>query len=185
MKKLIGFLLVAALAGCARHASNPPTALMAAAGRGDLAQARALLAAGADVNEARGVHWVRGMAVEGNSPLAGDTALLVAIHADQPDIARILLDAGARIDVKDSWRRSAWHYLQFAITKDRGVEMTRLILSLKNAPVVDQHFLYARETAKQAGNDEVVRLLTAYLAVHQPGPCPGPTEPQVLCGRQI
>jgi hypothetical protein len=164
---------------------RPISPRMVAAGRGDLARARALIAAGADVNERRGVHRVSGMAVEGDNPIAGETALLFAIESNQLDIARALLDAGARIDARDSWGRPAWHYLALAIGTNRGAPMTRLVLSLKNGPPVDEYFLQARQAARNAGNDEVVLLLTEYLASHQPGDCvAGSTERQGLCGKQ-
>lgn len=185
MNKLIALLMLAVLAGCARHEGNPSTPLMDAAGRGDLARTRALLAAGADVNERRGVHAVPGMAVEGDNPIAGETALLIAIQSNQLDIARALLDAGARLDVKDTWRRPVWHYLQVAIGRTRGAPMTQLVLAQKSLPTVDEYFLQVRVTAQREGNDEVVYLLTEYLKSHQPAPCiAGSTEPQPLCGKQ-
>lgn len=184
-KTRIAILIAAALASCARHESDLPTELMQAAGRGDLARANALLAAGANVNEKRGVHRVTGMAVEGDNPIAGETALLFAIQANQAETARVLLDAGARMDVKDSWHRPVWHYLALAVGRNRGAPMTRLVLSRNDAPPVDEYFLQARATAQREGNDEVAYLLTEYLKTHQPGPCTaGPTGPQVLCGKQ-
>lgn len=185
MNKLIAMLMLAALAGCARHEAAPPTALMEAAGKGDLARTRALLAGGADVNERRGVRAIPGMAVEGDNPMTGETALLIAIQSDQLDVARALLDAGARLDVKDSWHRPVWHYLELAMGRTRGGAMTRLILSQKNAPAVDRYFMQARGTAQREGNEEVAHLMTEYLKTHQPGPCvAGPTESQALCGKQ-
>jgi hypothetical protein len=186
MNKLTALLLFAALAGCARHEGNPSTPLMDAAGRGDLARTRALLAAGADVNERRGVHAVPGMAVEGDNPMAGETALLIAIQSNQVDIARALLAAGARLDVKDNWRQPVWHYLQLAMGRNQGGPMTRLVLAQKHLPAVDKYFLQARVTARREGNDEVDYLLTEYLKSHQPGPCiAGTAEPQPLCGIQL
>ena len=185
MNKLTALLLFAALAGCARHEGNPSTPLMDAAARGDLGRTRALLAAGADVNERRGVHAVPGMAVEGDNPIAGETALLIAIQSNQLDIARAVLEAGARLDVKDTWRQPVWHYLALAIGTTRGAPMTRLVLAQKNLPAVDEYFLQARVTARRAGNDEVDYLLTEYLKSHQPGPCIArPGENQPLCGKQ-
>jgi ankyrin repeat protein len=185
MNKLTALLLLAALAGCGRHEGRPPTPLMDAAARGDLARTRALLTAGADVNERRGVRAIPGIAVEGDNPIAGETALLVAIESNHLDIARALLAAGARLDVKDNWRQPVWYYLQRAIGSNRGAPMTRLVLAQKNLPAVDEYFLQARVTARRAGNDEVDYLLTEYVKSHQPGPCIGGTaEPQPLCGKQ-
>jgi len=186
MKKLLPLLLIASLAACARHEANPLTPLMAAAVQGDLGRARALLAAGADVNEKRGVHAIPGMAVEGDNPSSGETALLFAIESNQLDMVRVLLAAGARVDVKDSARRSVWYYLERAIGKERGAPMAQLLMSLPAAPVVDYYFINARLTAKNAGNDELVRMMSDYLRTHQPPPCPSnEMAPASLCGKQI
>lgn len=186
MKKILALLMVASLAACARHEANTLTPLMAAAVQGDLGRARALLAAGADVNEKRGVHAIPGMAVEGDNPSSGETALLFAIESNQLDMVRVLLAAGARVDVKDSARRPVWYYLGRAIGKEQGTSMAQLLMSLPAAPVVDYDFMNARMTARRAGNDELVRMMSDYLRTHQPPPCPSNgMMSAILCGRQI
>jgi hypothetical protein len=70
------------LTGCDRGVAVPP--LCAAARAGDTERIAQLIRAGADVDERGGVNnW---------------TALMHAVHKNQPDAVRLLLDSGADID---------------------------------------------------------------------------------------
>jgi ankyrin repeat protein len=87
------------------------TALMLAAHSGHLESVKALLAAKADVNaKARGfrvLEWACGhedalvlMRRVGPDKITGFTALMIAVGAYQPDVAEVLLQAGADVNAK-------------------------------------------------------------------------------------
>lgn len=81
-------LLVLGLSvGC----GDVPTGLVDAAERGDLAAVERLLEDGADVDERRA---------------DGRTAVTAAALADQVDVARTLIEAGADVDLQDSGRNN-------------------------------------------------------------------------------
>lgn len=80
------------------------TLLIRAARRGDLAQVELLLAHGADLE-----------ALDECDSNRGDTALLVALYGGHEKVARRLLAAGARTDVKNRWD---WGPLHMATQSD-------------------------------------------------------------------
>ena len=75
------------MAGC----GETPTGLVDAASRGDAAEVRALLDDGADVNERRD---------------DGRTALTAAALGDHVEVARVLIAAGADVDLQDAGRNN-------------------------------------------------------------------------------
>ncbi len=88
---------LAAIAGAGPALSGPADdqALIAAAGRGDLAAVRGLLAQGASVT-ARDDR--------------GRTALLAATHGNHVEVARVLIAAGADVNAKDAIEDSPFLY---------------------------------------------------------------------------
>jgi ankyrin repeat protein len=85
------------------------TALMLAAGRGDVGTLRLLLARGADVDL---------------QPATGWTALMRACNAGRLDCARLLLRAGA-----DPNLRNIEGYTAYGRTRRRDAELLRLLLA--------------------------------------------------------
>jgi ankyrin repeat protein len=99
-------LLVAAGADVnAREGWLGQTALMWAAAENDPAMVRELLAAGADVNARSTVHeWERDVTAEPRRkymPRGGWTPLLFAARDGAVDAARVLVEAGADVDLQD------------------------------------------------------------------------------------
>ncbi len=80
-------------------ANNGISLLMIAARRGNLANVDLLLKHGADVNQRD----------ETSNDNRGDTALLVALYAGQEQVVHRLLNAGARMDVKNMWDWGPMH----------------------------------------------------------------------------
>jgi ankyrin repeat protein len=71
--------------------------------------ARALIAAGASVN------WADGEMV---------TPLILAAHKNRPEVARLLLEAGADPAPRDKWGRQA---LDYALRRGAGDPIARMI----------------------------------------------------------
>jgi ankyrin repeat protein len=86
------------------------TALIEAAGRGDAAELRSLVATGADLEARDG---------------CGRTALLAATHANEVAAARLLVEAGADVNAKDDMQDSPYLY---AAAEGR-LEILRLTLA--------------------------------------------------------
>ena len=125
---VFGAALVAAVATLAAGApANSPVA--DAAERGDLAEVRALLRSGFDVNAAQGdgmtaLHWAAadnhldiartllyaGAAVRATTRLGGYTPLHLAARSGNTEIATILLDSGADPDAYTSTGVTAMHF---------------------------------------------------------------------------
>ena len=116
-------------------------ALIAAAGKGDLATVERLIAAGANV-KARDTH--------------GRTALLAATHANQVAVARALIAAGADVNAKDDIEDSPYLYA--------GAEGRIEILSMTLAASADlkstnRYGGTALIPAAHHGHPEAVRIL--------------------------
>ncbi len=149
--RLVGALLVAAVAGLPAEPSAMPAPaaaaepngceLVDAARRGDAAAVEALIEAGADVGVTGG---------------DGSTALLWASHGDDVDTARRLLDAGAAVDAaNDLGATPLW-----AASQNGSGAMVRLLLGAGADPDVA---LLSGETpamvAARAGSADVVEQL--------------------------
>jgi ankyrin repeat protein len=80
-------------------ANNGITILMLAARRGSMRNIDLLLQFGADVNQRD----------ETSNNNRGDTALLVALHTGREDVMLRLLQAGARLDVRNMWDWTPMH----------------------------------------------------------------------------
>jgi ankyrin repeat protein len=96
------------------RASESPTRLMRAAQIGDIDTVRKLLTRKTvDIEERRGTSIRFGLfAVHGPSePIYGESALLYAIKGHSPETVRLLLEAGADTNVRDSRNMSIWDYL--------------------------------------------------------------------------
>ncbi|HEV2800283.1 MAG TPA: ankyrin repeat domain-containing protein [Pyrinomonadaceae bacterium] len=105
----LSVVLLAALSACSHRQLS--TALTAAAERGDTAQVKKLIAAGADVNE---------------KDHAGLTALMWAARKGHTEIARALVDARADMNVRDC-ASAGWTPLMHAIHKNQN-DMARLLI---------------------------------------------------------
>ncbi|HYG11937.1 MAG TPA: ankyrin repeat domain-containing protein [Pyrinomonadaceae bacterium] len=101
--------LLLTLAACQKH--QPSTALTVAAERGDVAQVKQLIAAGADVNEKD--KW-------------GHTALMWAARKGHAEIARALVEARADMNVRDC-ASAGWTPLMHAIHKNQN-DLARLLI---------------------------------------------------------
>lgn len=101
--------LLLTLAACQKH--HPTTALTIAAERGDTAQVKRLIAAGADVNE---------------KDKSGYTALMWAAREGHTEIARALVEARADMNVRDC-ASAGWTPLMHAIHKNQN-DLARLLI---------------------------------------------------------
>lgn len=118
-------------------------ALIAAAGRGDKAQAERLLAAGTDVRARDG---------------RGRTALLTATHGNHIEIARQLIKAGADVNAKDDLQDSAF---LFAGAEGR-VEILKLTLAAgADLKSINRYGGTALIPAAHHGHVDAVKLLLA------------------------
>ena len=143
--------LLLTLAACQKH--QPSTALTIAAERGDTAQVKSLIAAGADVNE---------------KDRAGFTALMWAARNGHTEITRALVDARADVNMRDC-ASAGWTPLMHAIHKNQN-DLARLLIERGadvNASAGDCHERKAEggktALAYAAGNDnaEIVKVLLA------------------------
>ncbi|MBO7743802.1 ankyrin repeat domain-containing protein [Paenibacillus sp. MWE-103] len=116
-------------------------ALIAAAGRGDAAEVRRLLAEGAEVN-ARDAR--------------GRTALLAATHAGDAEAARLLIDAGADLDLQDAILDNPFLY---AGAQGRLEILKLLIAAGADAKRTNRYGGVALIPASEKGHAETVRTL--------------------------
>jgi len=146
-------LMLLMLAGCTRL---PTTALTIAAERGDAAEARRLIAAGADVNE---------------RDKAGLNALMWAARNGDTEIAKLLINARADLNARDC-ASAGWTPLMHAIHKNQN-DLARLLIERGadvNAAAGDcrEHQAEGGKTALAyaAANDnaEIVKALLAHGA---------------------
>jgi ankyrin repeat protein len=131
---------------------------MSAAGAGNAARVRELVAAGADVNEPRGLRVVPGALIEGDSPPQGETALMFAVDAGDVDTVRALLDAGARVDAGANYGNSVWNRLGQRLGTPSAVEILRLLLSRSPHMPQDQAISMLR-SAMSGANEAVVAIV--------------------------
>jgi len=101
--------LLLTLAACQKH--HPSTTLTIAAERGDTAQVKQLIAAGADVNE---------------KDKSGYTALMWAARNGHTEVASLLLQARADMNVRDC-ASAGWTPLMHAIHKNQN-DLARLLI---------------------------------------------------------
>jgi Protein of unknown function (DUF3592)/Ankyrin repeats (3 copies) len=101
-------------------ANNGVTLLMLAARRGSMHNIDLLLQYGADVNQRD----------ETSNNNRGDTALLVALHTGREDVMVRLLQAGARLDVRNMWDWTPMHMAAqgncipcLELLKSRGLDL--------------------------------------------------------------
>lgn len=162
LKNLALIVGALALAACQHREADPPTPLMQAAYRGDAAQVRSMIAAGADVNRRLGVHWVSGARIHGDNPQHGETALLFGAKSGDSEVLRALLDAGADIAATDSSQFSVWYHLRQGIGEHRGTEAVRLLLARSPNKIAAADTDSMLLTAAQAGNEGLVGMLLEY-----------------------
>jgi len=127
------------------------TALMAAVYAGQEETARVLIAAGAEVNcETR----------EGYST-CNDCPLTLAVKVQDPSIVALLLQAGARVDIRDSRGRTA---LMYAVSSGNP-EIVRLLLSAGASPAARDHegLTIFNWLALAPGNKAVIRHMLEEL----------------------
>jgi hypothetical protein len=144
LMRLLTAVAAAALCGMAAPSPTPrETALLQAAGAGDVAKVRALLSAGADV-EARDDR--------------GETALLRAARAGSLAMVRDLIAAKASVDASD--RNGLTPLIE--ATRVGQVDVVRALLEAGASPD-RQHRAYgtALDVAEHAGRSDLVALLRA------------------------
>jgi ankyrin repeat protein len=156
IKSLLFVVVVAATASCSgtHHEPAELTPLMSAASNGNAVRVRQLIAAGADVNEPRGLRVVPGGRIEGDSAPQGETALMFAVDAGDLDTIRVLLDAGARTDVRANWGNNVWERLRRRLSGPNAVEILRLLLS--RSPRIPPDLATAMLADAMSGANEAV-----------------------------
>ena len=117
---------------------------------GNLAEVRAALARGEDVN---------------NMDLDGSTALMLAVEKKHNSIVKLLLDQPAvEVNVKDKWGRTALHIA----AKNNNAEGARMLLLHKDfnsANVTDKSGFTALMIAVGLKKEEVLRELVEHQCV--------------------
>jgi ankyrin repeat protein len=121
------------------RAETPP--LVAAAERGDAAEVRRLLAAGA--------------AVDGRDD-RGRTALLAATHADRPEVAALLIAAKADVNAKDAIQDSPYLY---AAAEGRVAILRQTLAAGADLKSTNRYGGTGLIPAAHHGYPEVVRIL--------------------------
>ena len=122
------------------HAQNRDQALIAAAGKGDLAAVERLIREGASV-AARDSR--------------GRTALLVATHGNHVPVARALIAAGADVNAKDDMQDSAFLYAG----AEGRTEILKMTLPTADLKSTNRYGGTALIPAAHHGHTEAVRIL--------------------------
>jgi ankyrin repeat protein len=159
---LLFFLVIAATAGCTHHESAQLTPLMSAASAGDAARVRELIAAGANVNQPRGLRLASGIRIEGDTRSNSETALMFAIDSGNLESIRALLDAGARVDGQGSGGNEVWSRLDRRLDAPNAVEVLRLLLSRSPRIPLDQATSMLH-TAMSGANETVVSIVLDHV----------------------
>lgn len=162
INSLLFVLVVAATASCTHHELAELTPLMSAASAGNAARVRELIAAGADVNEPRGLRIAPGGRIEGDNPPHGETALMFAVDAGDVDTIRALLDAGARIDVHGGFEGNVWRRFSHRLGSPNAVEILRLLLS-RSARIPQDEAALILPYAMSGANEAVVSMVLEYV----------------------
>lgn len=150
LRALAPLAAAATLAGCGgggRNETRPDpardAALVEAAARGAVDEARRLLDAGVSVSHADGT---------------GRTALIAAAYGNQVEVAELLIDAGADVNTKDGTVQSAY----LIATSEVGDDTRLLELTLENGADVtslDSYDGTGLIRAADRGHVEIVRRL--------------------------
>lgn len=136
-------MFVAALViamSAAADAQNRDQALIAAAGKGDLAAVERLIREGASVAARDG---------------RGRTALLVAAHGNHVGVARALIAAGADVNAKDNMEDSAFLYAG----AEGRIEILKMTLPTADLKSTNRFGGTALIPAAHHGHSEAVRIL--------------------------
>ena len=151
----------------AREASHGQTALMWAATQENPEAVRVLLAHGADVHARSDTHLLPVNLGNGNpfedyvlQPQRGSTPLMFAARNGRVENARLLLDAGADVNVKAPNGESA---LVLASFSDQG-KVAALLLERGADPMAADAGYTALHTAVSRGDAELVKALCAHGA---------------------
>ena len=158
IRSLLFVLVLAATAGCTHHEPGHLTPLMSAAGAGNAARVKELIAAGTDVNAQRGLRLASGMRIEGDTRSNNETALMFAIDGGDPESIRALLDAGARVDVQEGGGNAVWRRLDRRLNAPNAVEVLRLLLS-RSPRIPSDSATSMLHTAMFGANETVVSIV--------------------------
>lgn len=131
------------------------TAILEAASGSNLALIEFLISKGANVNDA---NKLAGKVKHGDIALVGLTPLMLAVPYASPEFVRVLLDAGASLNARDSRGMTA---LMFAVSTDsQNPKNVRLLLKRGADPALkDQNGDTALDWARKIGNPVTIRLL--------------------------
>jgi hypothetical protein len=147
------------------RALGSPTELMTAATKGDDQALAALIRSGADVNAQRGQTWKLKLCIivacSGTSSAFGQTALMLAAEAQSAHSVKVLLDAGADPDLRDSAGLDAIDHSLLRGGQYRGADLLELLLSHHNGILSDSTVAGALYQAYEAGLSGLVRHLLA------------------------
>lgn len=131
------------------------SAILGAMNSGEPERLQYLLSKGADPNA---FNTVSGKVRKGDIALKKLTPLLLTATHGTPEMAKVLLDAGANVNAQDERGISP---LMAAVTNDRrGIEMVRMLLQAgANVKATDVYGQTATDWARKTGDQEVIQLL--------------------------
>jgi hypothetical protein len=161
-RSLLLVFVLAATAGCTHHEPAQLSPLMSAASAGNAARVKELIAAGADVNQERGLRLASGMRIEGDTRSNRETALMFAIDGGNLESIRALLDAGARIDGQGSEENAVWRRLDRRLNAPNGGEILRLLLS-RSPKIPSDQATSMLHTAMSGANETVVSIVLNHV----------------------